>query len=164
MATIGDVTPCLWFDTQAEEAARFYVSMLGGEIGAIGRYGKSDHPAHVGREGTVLMVSFTLAGRPFTALNGGPQFHHSPAVSFQLYCDSQDEIDRLWEGLGAGGDPAAQQCGWLADRYGVSWQIVPSMIPALMSGPDKARVDRVMQAVMAMVKPDIATLLAAAAG
>ncbi len=162
MTTIADITPCLWFDTEAEEAAGFYVSVFGGEIGAIGRYGKSDHPAHVGREGTVLMVSFTLAGRPFTALNGGPQFPHTPAVSFQVFCDTQDEIDRLWDRLGDGGDPAARQCGWLADRWGLSWQIVPSIIPALMSGPDEARTTRVMQAIMAMMKPDIAAILAAA--
>lgn len=164
MAQIVRLTTCLWFDRDAEVAARFYVDLFGGEIGEITRYPKSDHPAHVGREGTAMVVAFRIAGQAFIALNGGPIFTHSPAVSFQVHCDTQAEIDHHWEALTEGGDPAAQQCGWLKDRFGVSWQVVPSAMSQWMSGGDPAKSERVMKAMLPMHKLDIATLAAAAEG
>lgn len=164
MALIVRLTTCLWFDRDAEAAARFYVDLFGGEIGEITPYPKSDHPAHVGREGQPMVVAFRIADNAFIALNGGPFFTHSPAVSFQVHCDTQAEIDHYWERLTEGGDPAAQQCGWLKDRFGVSWQVVPSAMSAWMAGGDAAKSERVMKAMLPMHKLDIATLEAAAAG
>lgn len=164
MARIVRLTTCLWFDHDAEAAARFYVETFGGVIGEITAYPKSDHPAHVGREGQPMVVAFTLGAQDFIALNGGPFFTHSPAISFQVHCDTQAEIDHYWERLRAGGDPAAQQCGWLKDRFGVSWQVVPSAMSRWMSGGDAARSERVMKAMLPMGKLDIATLAAAAEG
>lgn len=161
MTTVASLSPCLWFDTQAEDAARFYVDVFDGEMKTPAKYGKSDHPAHVGREGTVLVAPFRILGLDFTALNGGPQFRHSPAVSFQVFCATQDEVDHYWERLTAGGDPAAQQCGWLADRFGVSWQVVPSAMTRWMDGRTPDRAERVMRAFLPMKKLDIATLEAA---
>ena len=115
-------------------------------------------------EGMVMTVEFELAGQSFTALNGGPHFHFTEAISLQLNCDTQQEIDTYWEKLGAGGDPRAQQCGWLKDKYGLSWQIVPTIMQELVSGPDQAKADRVMTAMLQMKKMDIAALKRAAAG
>ena len=164
MAQLVRLSTCLWFDREAEAAAEFYVSVFGGVRGAITLYPQSDHPAHVGRAGTAMVVAFTIAGHDFIALNGGPFFTHSPAVSFQVHCDTQAEIDHYWERLTEGGDPAAQQCGWLKDRFGVSWQVAPSAISQRMGGGDPARSERVMKALLPMKKLDIATLAAAAAG
>ncbi|WP_029888574.1 VOC family protein [Polycyclovorans algicola] len=147
------ITPCLWFDDQAEPAARYYCDVFkDAAIDAISRYGEgAPLPA-----GTALTVNFTLRGRPFTALNGGPHFTFSEAVSFVVECDDQGEIDHYWTALGDGG--SEQQCGWLKDRYGLSWQIVPRQMAAWMSDADPQRVNRVMQALMQMIKIDIATL------
>src|SRR5690554_1668467 len=120
------IAPCLWFDSQAEEAARFYCSVFpDSKITTITYYPQVGQEVHGRSEGSVLTVEFELNGNPFTALNGGPVFKFNEAVSLQVYCDTQEEIDYYWEKLGEGGDPKAQQCGWLKDRYGLSWQVVP---------------------------------------
>lgn len=151
--------PCLWFDTQAEAAAAFYVSVFpNSRVTGLTRYG----PAGPGPEGTVLTVSFELDGRPFLALNGGPQFTFTEAVSFQVLCDTQDEVDLYWDALGAGGEDGP--CGWLKDRYGLSWQIVPTRLPDLLADPDPAVAERVMRAMLIMGKLDIAAMERAAAG
>ncbi len=153
------ITPCLWFDGQAEEAVQFYTSIFKeSRIGKISRYGKEGFEIHGKAEGTVMVIEFELAGRTFTALNGGPDFQFNEAVSFQVLCDTQAEVDEYWEKLGAGGDPHAQQCGWLKDRYGVSWQIVPKALGEYMSDPDQARTERVMKALLQMKKIDLETL------
>lgn len=158
------ITPFLWFDGRAEEAARFYVSVFpNSRIAQVLRYGEAGKEQHGQTTGSVMTVSFVLDGQPFTALNGGPVFTFTPAVSFVVDCATQDEVDHYWTKLGAGGDPAAQQCGWLADRYGLSWQIVPKQLIELLSGPDPAIAGRVMEAMMQMKKLDIATLERAAA-
>ena len=158
---MSKIAPCLWFDGEAEEAARFYVSLLpDSRIDNVHR-NVSDSPA--GKEGTVLIVAFTLAGQRFLALNGGRRFEYTHAVSFAIDCDDQAEVDRLWETLCAGGG-APEQCGWLKDRYGVSWQIVPKVVPAMLADPDKAKAQRAMAAVMGMVKIDIAAVQAAFEG
>lgn len=162
MARLERLSTCLWFDREAEAAARFWVEVFGGEMGEITLYPKSDHPAHVGREGTAMLVTFRIAGQAFMAVDGGPFFTHSPAVSFAVHCDTQAEIDHYWERLTEGGDPAAQQCGWLKDRFGVSWQITPSAMARWLAGGDPARSERVMKALLPMKKLDIAALEAAA--
>jgi predicted 3-demethylubiquinone-9 3-methyltransferase (glyoxalase superfamily) len=156
MARIQRITPCLWFDDQAEEAARFYTGIFpNSRINQVSRYGKAGFEVHRRPAGSVMVVAFELDGQGFTALNGGPVFKFNEAVSLQVSCDTQREIDRYWELLSQGGDPNAQQCGWLKDRYGLSWQIVPSMLPELISGADA---DRVMEAVMRTKKFDIGEL------
>lgn len=150
------ITPNLWFDTQALEAAEFYVSVFpNSEVGRVSHYSE----AGPGEPGSVLTVDFVLDGQPFTALNGGPQFRFNEAISLQILCESQDEIDHYWEKLSAGGPPEAQQCGWLKDRYGVSWQIVPDILLELLNSDDRGRADRVMRAMLGMKKIDIAALL-----
>ncbi len=143
------ITPMLWFDGDAEEAARLYTSIF--EDAEIG---------HVGRtpDGDPLVVEFTLAGQRFTALNGGPEYSFTPAVSFVVDCDTQEEVDRYWDRLSEGGPPEAQQCGWLKDRFGVSWQIVPRQLGEYMSDPDAEKAGRTMQAMLQMKKLDIAGL------
>ena len=154
------ITPFLWFDNTAEDAANFYVSVFrNAQLGAISRYGKEGAAASGQAAGTVMTVSFTLDGQEFTAINGGPHFKISEAVSFVVNCETQEEVDHYWDRLTEGGDPKAQMCGWLKDKFGVSWQIVPTIIPKLMTG-DKA--GKVMQAVLQMKKPDIAALQRAA--
>ncbi len=151
---------CLWFDTQAEEAANYYVSVFeDSKVLDVSYYGK-DMPMP---EGTVLLVNFKLAGREFQALNGGPEFKFSEAVSISVNCDDQAEIDRLWGELTSNGGEESV-CGWLKDKYGLSWQIVPTELNKMISDPDGEKVNRVMAAVMQMVKPDIATLRKAYAG
>lgn len=148
---MSKIAPCLWFDGQAEEAAGFYVSLLpDSRVDKILR-APSDYPS--GTAGSVLTVEFTLAGHRFIGLNGGPQFTFTEAVSFTIYCEDQAEVDRLWDTLTDGGSPVA--CGWLKDRYGVSWQIVPKILPELLGDPDRERAGRAMQAMMGMVKIDI---------
>ncbi len=160
MGSRDKITPCLWFDGQAEEAVNFYISVFGdGRIVELSRYGKGMHMP----EGTVLTVLFEIAGRQFLALNGGPHFKFTEAISLSVDCTSQAEIDRLWEKLTADGG-VESQCGWLKDKYGLSWQIVPSRLVALMTHPDKAKSTRMMQALMGMKKLDIAKLEAAHAG
>jgi predicted 3-demethylubiquinone-9 3-methyltransferase (glyoxalase superfamily) len=151
-------TPCLWFDTEGEEAARFYVSVFpNSRIVEVARYGE----AGPREEGTVMVVSFELDGRPFTALNGGPQFRFTEAVSFTIECDDQAEVDRYWETLSEGGEEGP--CGCLKDRFGLSWQIVPARLTELLRDPDTARAQRVMAAMLGMGKIEIADLEAAAA-
>ena len=150
------ITPCLWFDHEAEEAARFYTSIFrNSRIGRIARYGKEGKEIHGRQEGSVLTVEFELNGQTFTALNGGPVFQFNEAISFQVPCESQDDVDYYWERLSAGGDEKAQQCGWLKDRYGVSWQIVPSVLGKMLQDKDRSRADRVMKAMLQMKKLDI---------
>ncbi|MGX4641213.1 VOC family protein [Massilia sp. SYSU DXS3249] len=163
MQTLSRITPCLWFDNQAEEAANYYVGIFpNSRIRAVSHYGEAGREIHGMEAGTVLTVAFELDGQPFTALNGGPAFTFSEAVSFQVMCDTQDEIDFYWDRLGAGGDGMARQCGWLKDRYGASWQIVPRQLQALLTGRDTARTDRVMTALLKMTKLDIEALVRAA--
>jgi predicted 3-demethylubiquinone-9 3-methyltransferase (glyoxalase superfamily) len=151
------LTPCLWFDTQAEEAANFYTSIFANSrIKQINRYGNAGQEVHGKEPGSVMMVAFELDGQTFTALNGGPQFKFSEAISFQVMCDGQGEIDRFWEKLSDGGQEGP--CGWLKDRYGLSWQIVPATLPELISQSSGATLDRVMSAVMKMKKFDIDAL------
>jgi predicted 3-demethylubiquinone-9 3-methyltransferase (glyoxalase superfamily) len=160
MAKIQRIAPCLWFDSQAEEAARFYVSVFrDSRIGSVSRYGEAGFEIHRRPAGSVMVVNFELGGQPFMALNGGPLFKFSEAISLAVFCDTQQEIDHYWTRLGEGGDPNAQQCGWLKDRYGLSWQIVPSAIEQWMSGPAS---ERVMAAVLKMKKIDLAALQTAA--
>jgi predicted 3-demethylubiquinone-9 3-methyltransferase (glyoxalase superfamily) len=152
---MSKITPCLWFDGTAEEAANFYVSLLpDSRIDRVMR-SAADNPST--REGAVITVEFTLAGQNFMGLNGGPQYQFSEAVSFTIDCEDQAEVDRLWEALTAdGGKPV--QCGWLKDRYGLSWQIVPKALPRMLNGPDRAGAKRAFQAMMQMVKLDVAEL------
>jgi predicted 3-demethylubiquinone-9 3-methyltransferase (glyoxalase superfamily) len=149
------ISPFLWFDNQAEEAMNFYVSIFkNSKIGAVARYGDSGP----GPKGTVMTATFELEGQHFIALNGGPQFTFNEAVSFVVNCDSQAEVDDLWNRLSEGGQ--THQCGWLKDRFGLSWQIVPSILPELMTGPPE-KAHRAMEALMQMTKLDIAKLKAA---
>lgn len=154
MAILQKVSTCLWFDHQAEEAAKFYTSLIpGSQITSVSRYAKGAPMP----EGTPMVVSFNLAGTPFHGLNGGPRFTHSEACSLVVNCDTQEEIDRLWEQLIADGGKAAQ-CFWLKDRFGVWWQIWPSQIGVWMNSGDADAVSRVMMEVWSSVKPDIAAL------
>ena len=147
------ITPFLWFDHQAEEAANFYVSVFrGSRILNVARYGD----AGPGPKGSVMTIEFELAGQRFVALNGDPQFTFSPAISFVVNCEMQEEVDALWEKISAGGEE--QRCGWLEDRYGVSWQIVPTILPRLLTDKDPEKAQRVMKAMLAMDKIDISVL------
>jgi predicted 3-demethylubiquinone-9 3-methyltransferase (glyoxalase superfamily) len=157
MATTVRITPCLWFDTQAEEAARFYVSIFPGSgIDHVSRYGKAGLDVHGKPAGSVMTVAFHLGSQPVTALNGGPQFHFSEAVSMQVACEDQAEIDRYWARLSDGGQEGP--CGWLKDRYGLSWQVFPAAIGQLVSGPDPEGSRRAFEAMLKMRKIDLAAL------
>ena len=152
---MSKITPCLWFDGEAEEAANFYVSLLpDSKIETVQR-NSVDSPG--GKAGTVLVVEFTLGGQRFMALNGGMRFEYTHAVSFKIDCVDQAEVDRLWDALLANGGQA-ERCGWLKDRYGLSWQIVPSALPKYLGGADRAGAQRAMKAMLGMVKLDIAAL------
>ncbi len=152
------IAPCLWFAGEAEEAARFYTGIFpDSKIVKISRYGKAGFETHRQPEGTVLTVQFELAGAPFTALNGGPLFKFNEAVSLQIYVDDQKELDLYWNKLTAGGDPKAQVCGWLKDRYGLSWQVVPAKMVEWFGEPND-KTERLMTALMQMGKLDIAAL------
>jgi predicted 3-demethylubiquinone-9 3-methyltransferase (glyoxalase superfamily) len=154
-------TPCLWFDDRAEEAARFYVSVFkDSKILSVARYGKSAAEASGKPRGSVMTVSFELEGQRFLALNGGPQFAFSPAISLMVNCRTQREIDELWGKLSA--DPEAEACGWLKDKFGVSWQIVPAALDELTLDKDPRRAERAMAALVKMKKLDLAALQAAA--
>jgi predicted 3-demethylubiquinone-9 3-methyltransferase (glyoxalase superfamily) len=149
---------CLWFDTEGEDAARFYTSIFpGSELGEITRYGSAGPRA----EGTVMTVGFELMGQEFVALNGGPNYTFNQAISFQILCDSQEEVDRYWEQLTDGGEEGP--CGWLTDRFGVPWQVVPKVLPRLLQQPDAEKSQRVMEAMMTMKKIVIDDLERAAA-
>jgi len=163
MATLPKISPCLWFDDQAEEAARFYVSVFDdAEIDMITRYGEEGFEIHGRPEGSVMTVDFVIGDQRFTALNGGPHFTFSEAVSFQVFCEDQAEIDRFWSALSEGGEEG--QCGWLKDRFGLSWQVVPTAMTAMMRDGDPAGVARVTEAFLQMKKFDLAALERAYAG
>jgi predicted 3-demethylubiquinone-9 3-methyltransferase (glyoxalase superfamily) len=154
---MSTISPCLWFDTQAEDAARFYTSVFpSSRILDVQRYGS----AGPREEGMVMIVSFELDGRRFLALNGGPDFTFSEAISFEIECADQAEVDRYWSELSAGGEEGP--CGWLRDRFGVSWQVVPRRLNELIADPDRARSQRVMAAMLKMGKIDVAELERAA--
>jgi predicted 3-demethylubiquinone-9 3-methyltransferase (glyoxalase superfamily) len=157
--TASGFTTCLWFDTQAEEAAEWYLSIFpGSKRGGTARYtGAGPGPA-----GSVMTVEFELGGQKFLALNGGPQYTFSPAISFQIMCDSQEEVDYYWDRLTDGGQEVA--CGWVTDKFGISWQVVPRVLPELMSDPDQEKAQRVAAAMLKMVKLDIGTLQQAYSG
>ncbi len=159
MTRLQKITPFLWFDNQAEEAANFYVSVFANSrvVKTVRRLGDVPGPSDV------LTVAFELEGQQFTALNGGPHFHFTEAVSFVVHCDDQAEVDHFWTRL-AHGDGSASQCGWLKDRFGLSWQVVPERMFELLSGPDAEKSARVMNALMTMTKLDLAALEAAYAG
>jgi predicted 3-demethylubiquinone-9 3-methyltransferase (glyoxalase superfamily) len=150
------ITPFLWFNDQAEEAMNFYVSVFkNSKAGSVTRYGD----AGPGPKGKVMSATFTLEGQEFMALNGGPQYTFTPAISLFVSCETQKEVDELWAKLSAGGKPG--RCGWLQDRFGLSWQIIPTVLGKLLGGPDRARAQRVMQAMLTMDKIDIGRLEAA---
>jgi len=152
---MSKISPCLWFDGEAEEAAKFYVSLLpDSRIDRVQNNG-ADGPA--GKAGSVLVVQFTLAGQKYMALNGGTRFEYTQAISFKIDCADQAEVDRLWDALSSNGG-SVQRCGWLRDRYGVYWQIVPSALGEFLGGPDRAGAQRAMQAMLQMTKLDIAGL------
>jgi predicted 3-demethylubiquinone-9 3-methyltransferase (glyoxalase superfamily) len=153
------LTPCLWFDTEGEEAATFYTSVFPrSRITGISRYGSAGPRA----EGTVMTVDFELDGQAFVALNGGPGYTFNEAISFQVSCEDQDEVDGYWTALSEGGEEGP--CGWLKDRFGVSWQIIPTALPRLLADPDTEKAQRVMQAMLGMKKIEIDALEQAAAG
>ena len=165
MAVISKITPCLWFDDQAEAAVAFYTGIFKtSKVVTVSRYGEAGKEIHGKAPGTVMLVAFELEGRTFTALNGGPIFKFNEAISFQVSCETQEETDHYWTKLSAGGDPSAQQCGWLKDRYGVSWQIVPTALVEMLNDPDAGKCQRVMTAMLRMKKIDIAELRRAYAG
>ena len=151
---MSKISPCLWFDGEAEEAAQFYVSLL--PDSRIDKVQKNliDNPS--GKAGTVLVVQFTLAGQEYMAVNGGTRLEYTHAVSFKIDCADQAEVDHLWDALSEGGQ--TERCGWVRDRYGLYWQVVPSMLPQLLGGSDRAGAERAMQAMLGMSKLDIAAL------
>jgi len=165
MTDVQPITPCLWFDTQAEEAARYYTGIFKhSKIVSISRYTEAGREVHGKAPGTVMTVAFELNGQPFTALNGGPIFKFNEAISFQIMCKTQEEVDHYWNKLSEGGDKQAQQCGWLKDKYGLSWQVVPTVLVEMMTDPNKEKSGRAMQAMLQMKKLDIAELKRAFAG
>jgi predicted 3-demethylubiquinone-9 3-methyltransferase (glyoxalase superfamily) len=165
MPTVNRISPCLWFDSEAEQAAQFYTGVFkNSRIVTITRYGKAGFETHHQPPGSVMTVLFELEGEEFTALNGGPLFKFSEAISFQVKCETQMEIDYYWEKLSAGGDPKAQQCGWLKDKFGLSWQVIPAMMADLFKDENSAKAARVMEAMLPMKKLDIAQLEKAAVG
>jgi predicted 3-demethylubiquinone-9 3-methyltransferase (glyoxalase superfamily) len=158
MQITAKITPCLWFDNQGEEAAKFYTGIFrNSKILGTTRYGEAGKEMHGQKPGTAMTVAFELDGQPFTALNGGPMYKFTEAISLQVMCDNQQEVDHYWNQLGAGGDEKAQQCGWLKDRYGVSWQVVPRVLPEMIAGTG-GNTGRMMGAMMKMKKLDIAQL------
>ena len=153
------ITPCLWFDSNAEEAVNFYTSIFkNSKIGNISRYGEAGYEIHGKPAGTVLTMEFELNGQAFTALNGGPMFKFNEAISFQVSCESQEEVDYYWGKLSEGGDEKAQVCGWLKDKYGLSWQIVPTVLGEMLQDKDAGKSGRVMEALLKMKKLDIEKL------
>ena len=164
-ASIQQISPCLWFDGQAQEAARFYVSVFRkGKITAITRFPEVGQEVHGRPAGSVMTVEFVLNGLPFLGLNGGPNFKFNEAVSLMILCDTQDEIDHYWDKLSEGGDPSAQACGWLKDKFGLSWQVVPRPLMKLWKDHKSPGTKRAFAALMDMKKLDIAKLKAAFKG
>jgi predicted 3-demethylubiquinone-9 3-methyltransferase (glyoxalase superfamily) len=156
------ITPCLWLDTQAEDAANFYTSIFkNSRIKGINRYGEAGRDIHGKPAGSVMTVEFEIEGQTFVALNGGPHFKFNEAISLVVHCETQDEIDCFWSKLSQGG--AEGQCGWLKDKYGLSWQVVPAALPQLLTDADGAKLDRTMNAVLKMKKFDIDALQRAGA-
>jgi len=159
MVTSQRLSPCLWFADEAEDAARFYTSIFkNSKITTITRYSDAGFEQHHRPAGSVMVVAFELEGQAFTALNGGPIFKFNEAISFQVYCATQNDIDHYWTSLSEGGDPSAQQCGWLKDRYGLSWQIVPDNMDEFFRDEESSGTKRAMDAMMKMKKIDIAEL------
>jgi predicted 3-demethylubiquinone-9 3-methyltransferase (glyoxalase superfamily) len=159
MQAIQRITPCLWFDHQAEEAVNFYLSIFkDSKIVNVVRYGEAGHEVHGRTAGSVMTVTFQLEGQDFIALNGGPVFKFNEAVSLQVRCGSQEEVDYYWGRLCEGGDDEAQQCGWLKDKYGVSWQVVPVALLEMLNDPDYDRSQRATEAMLRMKKFDIEVL------
>ena len=157
MQKVQKITPFLWFDHHAEEAVNFYVSVFkNSRVGSVARYDDEGAAVSGRPKGSVMTISFQIEGQDFTALNGGPVFKFSPAISFAVNCDTQAEVDDLWEKLSAGG--VTEQCGWLKDKYGVSWQIVPTVLPEMLQDEDTARAKRVMHAMLQMTKLEIPAL------
>ncbi len=156
---IQKIIPFMWFDKQAVEAAKFYVSIFkNSKIGEVTRYGKEGYEFHKMEEGTVMTVDFDIEGQKLVALNGGPMFKFNEAISFQVLCETQEEVDYYWEKLSEGGDEKAQQCGWLKDKYGVSWQIVPTILSKMIKDKDTNKSQKVIKAMLQMHKLDIKTL------
>jgi predicted 3-demethylubiquinone-9 3-methyltransferase (glyoxalase superfamily) len=150
------ISPCLWFDNNAEEAVQFYVSIFkDAKIGNVTRYGKEGYEIHTREEGTVMTIDFEIEGQKFLALNGGPVFKFNESISFQIYCESQEEVDYYWEKLSEAGDKNAQQCGWLKDRFGISCQVVPTVLITMLQDKDYSKTERVMKAMLQMHKLDI---------
>jgi predicted 3-demethylubiquinone-9 3-methyltransferase (glyoxalase superfamily) len=155
--TAQKITPCLWFDSQAEEAAKFYASVFkNSKIGKISHYGKEGFEIHGRTAGTVMTVELEIDGQKFVALNGGPHFRFNEAVSFQVHCDSQQEIDYFWSKLGEGGQE--QPCGWLKDKFGLSWQVIPKALPEMLMDENSDKAQRVMRSMLQMRKIDLAAL------
>ena len=150
------ISPCLWFDDNAEDAVKFYVSTFkNSKVGNVTRYGKEGYEIHKKKEGSVMTIDFEIEGQKFLGLNGGPIFRFNEAISFQIYCDTQEEIDYYWEKLTEGGDKNAQVCGWLKDKFGLSWQVVPIAMIKMLQDKDSKKTERVMKAMLQMHKLDI---------
>ncbi|NOT74983.1 MAG: VOC family protein [Cyclobacteriaceae bacterium] len=159
MATIQKITPNLWFEKQAEEAAKYYVSIFkNSKLGRISYYSKAGYDQHKMPEGSVMTVEFEIEGQKFLALNGGPLFKFNESISFIVSCKNQEEIDYYWDKLTPGGDKDSQQCGWLKDKFGLSWQVSPAILDEMMADKDQKKVDRVTEAFMKMKKMNIAKL------
>lgn len=153
------ICPCLWFDNNAEDAVTFYASIFkDSKIGNVTRYGKEGYEIHNQKEGSVMTINFEIEGQKFLALNGGPIFKFNEAISFQVYCDTQEDIDYYWNKLTEGGDKNAQVCGWLKDKFGVSWQVVPVVLITMLEDKDSSKTERVMKAMLQMRKLDIDAL------
>ena len=153
------ISPCLWFDNNAEDAVNFYTSIFkDSKIGNVTRYGKEGYEIHKKKEGSIMTINFEIEGQKFLALNGGPIFKFNEAISFQVYCDTQEEIDYYWNKLTEGGDKNAQVCGWLKDKFGVSWQVVPVALINMLEDKDSSKTERVMKAMLQMRKLDIDAL------
>ncbi len=153
------ISPCLWFDDNAEDAVKFYVSIFkNSKAGNVTKYGEEGYEIHKKKEGSVMTIDFEIEGQKFLALNGGPMFKFNEAISFQIYCDTQEEINYYWEKLTEGGDKNAQVCGWLKDKFGVSWQVVPIAMIKMLQDKDSKKTERVMKAMLQMHKLDIDAL------
>jgi predicted 3-demethylubiquinone-9 3-methyltransferase (glyoxalase superfamily) len=153
------ISPCLWFDNNAEKAVQFYVSIFkNSKIGNVTHYGTEGYEIHKKKEGTVMTIDFEIEGQKFLALNGGPIFKFNEAISFQIYCETQDEVDYYWDNLTEGGDKNAQVCGWLKDKFGVSWQVVPNVLVKMLQDKDPKKTENVMRVMLQMQKLDINAL------
>ena len=165
MPNFQRISPFLWFDSQAEEAAKFYVgSFKNSKLGKVSRYTEAGQEIHGRKPGSVMTIDFELEGQQYTAINGGPMFKFTEAISFMVHCDNQEEVDYYWDKLTQDSDPQTHQCGWLKDKFGVSWQVVPKQLFELMNDPDRAKAARATQAMLQMKKLDIEKMKQAAAG